>query len=193
MSIATEVARISGLKVRIRNKLVSLGLAISTDNLSDLTTKIEAIVNNGSVTADVREGETYTIPAGFHDGTGTVSGVQGGGNYALQSKTVTPTKAQQAITPDAGKYGLSDVTVEPIPDAYQDVSSTTASAADVRTGSVFVAADGTTTVGSLADNGTLTLTIDGMVTDEVAIPAGIVGANSKVTLTSSIEEALAAI
>lgn len=153
MSIATEISRIQTDRNTIRNKMIEFGLADSTANLDTLATAVDGIVNQGAVSAEVQEGDTYTIPKGYHNGSGTVSGVAGGGNYKLQSKSVTPTKQQQAITPDAGYYGLSDVTVGAIPAAYQDVSSTTAAAGDVLTGKVFVTSTGVVTTGTMANIG----------------------------------------
>lgn len=153
MSIASEIARIQTDRNTIRNKLIDFGLAESTSDLDALATAVDGITNCGAVSAQVQEGDTYTIPKGYHNGAGTVSGVAGGGNYTLQSKSVTPTKQQQAITPDAGYYGLSDVTVGAIPAAYQDVSSTTAAAGDVLTGKVFVTSTGAVTTGTMANNG----------------------------------------
>ena len=155
MSVATEITRIQTDRNTIRNKLIDFGLAESTSNLDALATAVDGIVNCGAVSAQVQEGDTYTIPKGYHNGAGTVSGVAGGGNYTLQSKSVTPTKQQQAITPDAGYYGLSDVTVGAIPAAYQDVSSTTAAAGDVLTGKVFVTSAGVVTTGTMTNNGTV--------------------------------------
>lgn len=159
MSVATEIARIQTDRNTIRNKLIDFGLAESTSNLDALATAVDGIINCGAVSAQVQEGDTYTIPKGYHNGAGTVSGVSGGGNYTLQSKTVTPTKKQQAITPDSGYYGLSDVTVGAIPEAYQDVSSVTAAAGDVLTGKIIVAADGTVTTGTMANNGAVSKTL----------------------------------
>lgn len=86
--------------------------------------------------------QTYSIPAGYHDGSGSVSidetekakivadnirqgvtilGVEGtleegsGGDNKAQAKTVTPTSAQQVVTPDEGYKYLTQVTVEAIP------------------------------------------------------------------------------
>mgnify|MGYP001165967383 FL=1 len=134
MSIATEIARIQQDKSKIVTKLIDLGLAETGATLDAAATAVDGIANCGAVSATVQEGDTYTIPKGYHNGSGTVSGVAGGGSYNLQSKTVTPTKQQQSITPDSGYYGLSDVTVGAIPQAYQDVSSVTAAAADVLAG-----------------------------------------------------------
>ena len=159
MSIATEITRIQTARNTIRNKLIDFGLVESTANLDACATAIDGIVNQGAVSATVQEGDTYTIPKGYHNGAGTVSGVAGGGSYNLQSKSVTPTKQQQSITPDSGYYGLSDVTVNAIPQAYQDVSSVTATAPDVLSGKVFVTAAGAVTTGTMANNGAVNKTL----------------------------------
>ena len=192
MSIATEIARIITGRNTIRAKLADLGLAQAADSLDQLAAAVEGIANRGAVAASVQEGEAYTIPEGYHNGSGTVSGVAGGGNYNLQSKTVTPTKLQQNVTPDSGCYGLSDVTVGPIPENLQDVSAVTASGADVLTGKVFVNAAGEAVAGAMPNNGVLTQTIDGLTASSVTIPAGYVSGGT-VSLSGSIEEALAAI
>ena len=135
-NIAEEIARIATARNTIRAKAVELGIAQTNTGLDGLATAIQAVENRGAVSATVQEGDTYTIPKGYHNGSGTVSGVAGGGSYQLQSKTATPTKLQQNITPDSGFYGLSDVTVEPIPEAYQDVSAVTAGVGGVPPGLV---------------------------------------------------------
>lgn len=159
MSVSTYISGIESSRNTIRNKLVELGMAASTDKLDKLAAAIEAIVNQGAVNITVQEGDTYTIPKGYHNGNGTVSGVAGGGNYTLQAKTATPTKKQQNIAPDNGFYGLSGVTVAAIPEAYQDVSSVTAAAGDVLTGKVFVTADGTVITGEMVNNGAANATL----------------------------------
>lgn len=182
MSVATELARIQTDRNTIRTKLVELGMATGTANLDALATAIEGIINRGAVSVNVKEGETYTIPKGYHNGSGTVSGVSGGGNYSLQSKSATPTKRQQNITPDDGYYGLSDVTIAAIPDAYQDVSSTTAAAGDVLTGKVYVLADGTITTGTMLNNGAVSKTLDAT-TISYTIPKGYHSGAGTVTIT----------
>ncbi len=159
--IATEIARIEAAKTIFKNKGVELGISLSTDKIDAIATKFDAdLVNQGGITATVQEGQSITIAKGYHNGSGTVLGVSGGGDYTLQSKTVTPTKSTQAITSDDGYYGLDAVTVQPIPDAYQDVSDTTAAAADVLVTKVFTTAAGAKTTGTMPNRGTVVTTLD---------------------------------
>lgn len=192
MSTQTEITRIQTARNKIRSWLVSLGLATSTAKLDALATAVEGIENRGAVSATVKEGDTYTIPKGYHNGSGTVSGVGGGGSYNLQSKTVTPTKSQQNITPDDGYFGLSDVTVNAIPDTYQDVSDVTAGAADVLASKLIVTTTGTV-AGTMVNNGAVNASIDGLEVTEYTIPVGYHNGLGKVTLSNAIETALAAI
>ena len=167
----------------IRTKLVDFGLVTGTAKLGDCATAVDGIANNGAVDISVQEGESYTIPKGSHNGSGVVKGVAGGGNYTLQPKTVTPTKSQQSITPDQGYYGLSGVTVKAIPENFQDVSATTATAPDVLATKVFIAADGTTTTGTMANNGGVSKTLDATTGNQsYTIPAGYHNGNGKVTV-----------
>lgn len=95
--------------------------------------------NNGAVSGVIDDvSDTYTIPAGYHDGSGTVEidstetakiipsnikegveilGVTGtytGEGVSAQAKTATPYTTQQVILPDTGYDYLSQVTVEAI-------------------------------------------------------------------------------
>ena len=183
MSIQTEITRLQAARNKIRTKLVALGLATSTAKMDALADAIDEIENNGAVSASVQEGSSYTIPKGYHNGSGTVSGVSGGGNYSLQAKSATPTKKQQSIAPDAGYYGLSAVTVGAIPDNYQDTSPVTAGAGDVLANKVIVNADGETVAGTMPNNGAVSKTLDAA-TKSYTVPAGYHDGTGKVQIVN---------
>lgn len=185
-NIATEITRIQNDRNTIRTKLVELGMAESTSNLDTLATAISGITNQGAVSATVQEGDTYTIPKGYHNGSGKVS-------ITKESKSVTPTKSAQTVTPTSGKV-LSSVSVAAIPALYVDTTESTtdaASAANILSGKK-AWVNGSQVTGTMANNGATSLTIDGLTTLSVAVPAGYTSGGT-VSLTDDIYDALAAI
>ena len=101
--------------------------------------------NNGAVSGSIAtKDEQYTVPQGFHDGSGKVgiasaekaklipgniksgvvvlgvTGSYGGESINAQTKSVTPSFTQQVVQPDDGYDYLSTVTVAAIPVAYAD-------------------------------------------------------------------------
>lgn len=194
MSVADNITRLTNIRNRQRDKLAGMNLVDSAAKFETITQAIEGIKDQGAVTATVKEGGSYTIPAGYHNGGGVVTGVAGGGNYELETPApVTPTKSQQSVTPSQGKYGLTGVVVNPIPAEYQDVSDVTATAPYVRAGDVFVDSEGTVTAGTMPKIEAMDGKINALETESLTIPEGYHNGNGKVTITEHLEQALAAL
>lgn len=219
MSIATEITRLQNLRNRLRTKLVALGMASSVADLSGCVDAVEGIADNGAVSQTLDAStQSYTVPQGYHNGSGKVQivaekkTVTANGSYTpgagkvltevtvavenaptLQEKQVTPTKAAQSVTPDAGYDGLSKVAVGAIPDNYADVSGVTATANDVLANKIIVDSDGTQRAGSMPNNGAVAATIDGITVTSYTVPKGYHSGAGTVALDNTIETALAAI
>ena len=165
MSTEIQVTRIRTARDKIRTKYVELGVGLGTDDITDLAADSDKIVNQGAVSANVEVGNSYTIPKGYHNGSGVVKGIAGEGKFLLQAKEgVVPTKSQQNITSDEGYYGLSSVTVEPIPANYQDVHSVNATAEDVLATKIIVNSKGKQITGTMPNNGTISKVLDASTT-----------------------------
>ena len=85
MSTQTEITRIQSARNTLRAKAVELGIAQNNAKIDALATAFDTIENKGAVSANGKEGERYTIPKGYHNGSGTGKGVSGGGSYELQA------------------------------------------------------------------------------------------------------------
>ena len=115
-------------------------LETSVVTIVEKGTKVNYVLQNGAYiaggdvapvvgTLEATENKTYLAKDANLDGySQVVVNVQ----PALQEKSATPTKAQQAVVPEEGYYGLSKVTVAKIPDNYV-----------IPTGDVEITANGT--------------------------------------------------
>lgn len=105
--------------------------------------------NNGAVNGKIStKAGKYTVPQGYHDGSGSVEidaneqtkiipsnirqgvtilgvagSMSGSESVKAQSKTATPSTSEQVILPDTGYTHLAQVTVAPIPYVESDNSA----------------------------------------------------------------------
>lgn len=154
---------VSGIKAHARSGAVITGTNTNDADTSDANATASQILNgatayvqgskvtgtmtnNGAVSGTIgaKDG-SYTVPAGYHDGSGRVtltnvtalipSNVKSGvsilgitGDYSgeaavLQSKTVTSSFTAQTVTADQGYDALSQVTVNAMPYSETDNSA----------------------------------------------------------------------
>ena len=72
MNTSELIAKLLASRNTIRTKLAALGLVDSAAKLEACAEAVNNITDNGAVSAEVKEGESYNIPAGWHNGEGTV-------------------------------------------------------------------------------------------------------------------------
>lgn len=85
MSILSEMSRLQAARNKLRNKAIALGIGVSTDKLDVIADEFDGINNIGAVTEDLQAGESYTIPAGYHNGQGVVTAVSGGDDPNIEA------------------------------------------------------------------------------------------------------------
>ena len=74
MSISEQIARLQQLKERLRTKLTALKLASEENTLEECVAAVESIADNRAVSQKLdTTTASYTVPAGYHNGSGTVS------------------------------------------------------------------------------------------------------------------------
>lgn len=118
------------------------------------------------VLTTARDEDVYTVPSGYHNGSGVVR------IYPEIKSGIIPTKSQQNIYPSTGSV-LSLVTISAIPSAYQDVTGVTATASEVLASKVFVNSSGTEITGTMINWNGLGTTLDATTGKQsMTIPSG---------------------
>lgn len=164
-TIADQIAQIKTDRDSIRGAMKNMGIAGDTDKLGTLATKLNDVTIFKNTEYDVKQAETFAIPKGYHDGSTKVTGLDNEAadayKYKLTSVSgITPKEGQTVTqTVPSGFYGMSSVTVDPIPENFKDTSSVTATQADVLIDKLFVTRQGLK-YGTMPNNGAVSKTLD---------------------------------
>lgn len=139
-----------------------------------------SIDNAGKITAAATQTAGY-VSAGTKTGTKQLT--------TQAAKTVTPSTSEQTAVA-SGVYTTGAVKVAAIPSKYVDNSTVTAIETDVLSGKKFGSTNSVKT-GSMANNGAVSKTLDGVTTKSVTIPAGYTSGGT-VSMDGTVDNAVTA-
>lgn len=161
-----------------------------TAYLSDGTKHTGSMVNRGAVSQTLDTTTTsYTIPQGYHNGSGGVS-------VTTQTKSATPSGSSQTISADSGKV-LSSVSVGAVTknsgigqtlynEGVSDTKVGTATASDVLSGKTFTNSTTVGASGGMTERGAWTTSVTpGSAAQTVMIPEGHHNGNGYVSVGAS--------
>lgn len=179
---ATATTILSGYTAYVNGSKITgtmTNFAASASTLGDICPTLSQTAIDTAFGESDSYGElATTLRAGYYNPSNRVA-------IPIERKSIAPTKSAQDVYPTNG-YLLGRVYVQPIPDAYQDVTGVTATAAQVLSGSKFVTSSGTLTTGTMTNRGAVTATLNTSTTS-YTIPAGYHNGSGKVSITTEIK------
>lgn len=199
LTIQSQITRILEARNQIRLKLGEGGFNVLTDTqiqtaqIDVLADVLDTITVHPALSIELDPNNlTKQIPAGYYPG-GVVSvdmtfDGEGDANFSLyEAPAQVPTKNGFDVELPEGYYGFKSVHVDPIPAAYQDVTSVNATSDQVLSGAVYVDSVGTVVTGTMTNNGAVTQVIS-VGTPEYIIPKGYHDGTGKVSIDAQAKE-----